>query len=268
MYNHEDLHWQYQYAGVSLVNLRILVCDSCYDTPQDQLRTVILPPDPVPINFPLPEVYTATDNPLSPVGLSPIGMTNGANIGNMINRGGLDAAFDGFVNKFAEKSATIAISNSSYQNFIGKNWNYAATGHGIPSNLLTSISYTVSSFTVYGPFNAPVVYSPPSITTGAGVFDAAVFDNLVFDGGVATVAASTLPTGGLQLQGSNDGTTWTVLYSTTFSGTNGEVLTSNSSLLIGGNYQYHRIAIQGDGAATIAVAQVQFNVTNTGQNEQ
>lgn len=47
-----SLTWQMEYAGVGLWNKRILVCTTgnrCYDIPQEQLRTLILPPDPVAI---------------------------------------------------------------------------------------------------------------------------------------------------------------------------------------------------------------------------
>jgi hypothetical protein len=47
--NHIDLRWQYDWAGASLINKRILVCAGCEDTPQEQLRAIVLPADPVPI---------------------------------------------------------------------------------------------------------------------------------------------------------------------------------------------------------------------------
>jgi len=50
--NHIDLRWQYDWAGASLINKRILVCAHCEDTPQEQLRAIILPADPVPIMNP------------------------------------------------------------------------------------------------------------------------------------------------------------------------------------------------------------------------
>jgi hypothetical protein len=56
-YNHVDLKWQYDWAGASLINKRILVCDTCYDTPQEQLRAIIVPADPVPIVNPRVEPY-------------------------------------------------------------------------------------------------------------------------------------------------------------------------------------------------------------------
>lgn len=48
--NRGDLTWQYEWAGNGLYNKQILVCvDRCYDTPQEQFRTIVLPPDPPPI---------------------------------------------------------------------------------------------------------------------------------------------------------------------------------------------------------------------------
>lgn len=54
VYNHESLKWQYDYTGFKLQNKQFLVCQSCLDTPQQQLRQVILPLDPVPIRNPRP----------------------------------------------------------------------------------------------------------------------------------------------------------------------------------------------------------------------
>lgn len=54
-YNHSSLRWQFDWAGASLINKRILVCNPCYDTPQNQLRAIILPADPVPILNPRTE---------------------------------------------------------------------------------------------------------------------------------------------------------------------------------------------------------------------
>lgn len=56
-YNHADLRWQYDWAGASLINKRILVCDSCYDEPQQQLRAIALSADPIPIINPRTEPY-------------------------------------------------------------------------------------------------------------------------------------------------------------------------------------------------------------------
>jgi len=51
------LQWQYQFSGVQLQNLRILVCRPCLDIPQIQLKTIVIPPDPLPVLNPRPENY-------------------------------------------------------------------------------------------------------------------------------------------------------------------------------------------------------------------
>ena len=48
-YNHVNLRWQYDWRGASMQNIRLLVCNTCYDVPQEQLRAIVVPADPVPI---------------------------------------------------------------------------------------------------------------------------------------------------------------------------------------------------------------------------
>lgn len=51
-YNRGDLAFQYEWAGTHLYNTGALVCTTgnrCYDKPFEQLRTIILPPDPPPV---------------------------------------------------------------------------------------------------------------------------------------------------------------------------------------------------------------------------
>lgn len=48
-YQLRALSWQFQWAGTHLYNLGILVCDECLDVPQEQLKTIILNPDPPPL---------------------------------------------------------------------------------------------------------------------------------------------------------------------------------------------------------------------------
>lgn len=57
-YNLERLRYQYQWQGMQLQNLNLRVCPTCMDVPQQQLRTIILPPDPVPVDDPRPERYS------------------------------------------------------------------------------------------------------------------------------------------------------------------------------------------------------------------
>jgi hypothetical protein len=47
--NWVNLRWQMGWRGPTIQNLRILVCRTCYDTPQEQLRSIVLPADPDPI---------------------------------------------------------------------------------------------------------------------------------------------------------------------------------------------------------------------------
>lgn len=57
-YNLKDLSFQYDWRGPVLQNLRILVCPPCIDTPQEQLRTIVLPADPVPVLNARPQDFT------------------------------------------------------------------------------------------------------------------------------------------------------------------------------------------------------------------
>ena len=51
-FNHVDLRWQFDWRGASLQNIRLLVCRTCEDTAQTQLRAIVVPADPVPIQNP------------------------------------------------------------------------------------------------------------------------------------------------------------------------------------------------------------------------
>lgn len=55
-----DLRWQFQWAGNQLQNLRLLVCRECLDKPQPQLKSIIIPADPVPLQNTRPEAYDST----------------------------------------------------------------------------------------------------------------------------------------------------------------------------------------------------------------
>ncbi len=126
MYNLADLKWQFDWKfSPRLFNQGIQVCDSCLDDPQPSGRPIVLPPDPVAKEYPLPENYAGADNPISPIGYDVRNMFTpaplqslGANIGNMVLNAGVNAAFDGVVNKRAQVSAALSISNSSFQNTV------------------------------------------------------------------------------------------------------------------------------------------------------
>lgn len=56
-FNHHKLRWQFEWRGAALMNIRRLVCNGCYDKPQQQLRAIIIPADPLPIQNPRPESF-------------------------------------------------------------------------------------------------------------------------------------------------------------------------------------------------------------------
>jgi hypothetical protein len=61
LWNHEDLQWQFQWAGSRLMNTNLLVCDPCLDVPNEQLRVIKLMPDPVSIEDARPEQFTVDE---------------------------------------------------------------------------------------------------------------------------------------------------------------------------------------------------------------
>lgn len=60
-YNHVDLQWQFDWAGATVQNKRILVCRSCLDVMQPQLRSLVLPGDPPPIINARPELFATAE---------------------------------------------------------------------------------------------------------------------------------------------------------------------------------------------------------------
>ncbi len=56
-HNRKNIRDQWDWRGTRLQNLYILVCPRCVDNPQQQLRAIVLPADPVPIYRPLQEPF-------------------------------------------------------------------------------------------------------------------------------------------------------------------------------------------------------------------
>ena len=56
-----DLYADKQWYGTRIQDTGYLVCDRCLDKPQEQLRTIILPPDPIPVSQPRPDFLTARE---------------------------------------------------------------------------------------------------------------------------------------------------------------------------------------------------------------
>lgn len=243
IYNHDTLRWQHQWRGPRLQNIQRLVCPECYDKPQEQLRTFVLPADPIPIFNPRMEDYAAADNPVSPLGYDPANMfyplaQRGGNIGNLTLGAGVNAAFDGWLagdvaTRRFPNCANLSNSILGYNNWVGKNWNADASGTTItlPSTA-TVVTHAVSSFTIYAPSDQPF------LLTGAT---------------------------GYRLDGSHDGANWFAINSGTTAGTAGEVITANAVYTL--LFPYHRIVLQGDGVSQIGIAQAVLNISDAAPNE-
>lgn len=61
LYSFSHLRWQMDYSGAGIYNKRILVCEKCYDTPQQQLKVIVIPPDPLPVLNARPPDYVTSE---------------------------------------------------------------------------------------------------------------------------------------------------------------------------------------------------------------
>ena len=235
---HRDLSWQMQWRGTQLQNIRLLVCDSCKDKPNEQLRTIVLPPDPIPIMNARPENYMNADNPMSAIGVSANFQqpTYGSRIGNLIGGGGINAAFDGNAYKPSWMCARNSISNSSYNNYVGINWSgINTTVLNLPPDMGPPIiRHSLTSFTITAPNDRSFVG-----TTSVGY--------------VVQSSPVDIPVYGA----------WTTVSSGTTAGTAGEEISGDCSA--NGEYQFHRVAFYGDQINYVAVAQVAFSVAQAGE---
>lgn len=227
-YNHDQLKWQYDWRGPGLQNIRVLVCDSCTDKPQQNgQRTIILPADPIPIMNARPEFYVTDNNPLSAIGAnpSPLLWQYGSRIGTMTKSAGVASAFDGNPNKPTFMSASIVTVDSSFDNYVGINWTgYPPTASSTIN--LPTITHTLSSYTIIAPNDGP------------------------FGSSAYVVQGSNLNAGW---------GTWTTISSGTTLQSIGEVISGTP--VFGGRFQFHRVAFAG-GIGPISVAQVSFSVSD------
>lgn len=61
-WNLKRLRFQYYWRGPDLKNTNFLVCPDCLDVPNENVRTIVLPPDPVPVLNPRIEDYAQETN--------------------------------------------------------------------------------------------------------------------------------------------------------------------------------------------------------------
>lgn len=52
IYNRHELSMQFEWGGRSLLATGFYKCEMCLDEPNPQLRSIVLPPDPVPVYQP------------------------------------------------------------------------------------------------------------------------------------------------------------------------------------------------------------------------
>ena len=78
LYCHADLRWEVQYRGNQIMKTGFLVCPTCWDIPNEQLRPKVLPADPVPILNPRKEAAdTLVDQTVLTVATLPSAVTAG-----------------------------------------------------------------------------------------------------------------------------------------------------------------------------------------------
>lgn len=58
-YQRVQLRDQTEYQGFDLQQTGIWVCPDCWDIPNENLTSIILPPDPMPVYLPFPEPYSS-----------------------------------------------------------------------------------------------------------------------------------------------------------------------------------------------------------------
>jgi len=235
-YNHDQLNWQFAWGGPRIYNTRILVCQSCLDKLQENgLRTIVLPPDPIPIDNARPEADVQDTNPLSGLGMSAnLFMPQyGSFIGNLTGGGGLNAAFDANSAKPSWQSASNMVSNSSYNNYVGMNWAGRVDNLNMPSSLKPPvIRHSLVGFSITAPNDRSFLGNGPT--------------SFVVQGSPTNTA----------LYGA-----WTTISSGTTSGTPGETIGGECT---GSLYQFHRVAFLGDQLSPVSIAQAAFNVAQIG----
>lgn len=233
-FNHKDLMWQFDWVGARLQNLRILICQPCRDKPQENIRTIILPPDPMPIMNPRPESFPSDNNPISGIGYDPAGNfphPPGSNFstvfGSLTGGGGPESVVFG-APKFMVQAASLTPSSTGINpgNSVGINWSQIPGNPKIPSQLnqSSSQSYLVNQTIVNSPLDAPFLGSGPTTVV---------------------------------VEGSNDGASWTTIASVVSQGIKNETLTLASPN--SGFYGYHRVRVVGDGVTSAAISFLQFS---------
>lgn len=248
-FNHKDLMWQFDWVGARLQNLRILVCQPCRDKPQENIRTIVLPPDPMPIMNPRPESFPSDDNPISGIGWDALkqfslwkALGNSTISGTLTGGGGPDAAFFGGGGLFQSTPTTTAIGSKLFSqsatlvpgsSLTGVN-NVQVAWSNLAGNPTTPTNFGLSTPTQAYVINQAVVTAP--------------IDQPFLGGGASTTVG---------LDGSNDGATWTNLATANTQGVKGEQVILTTAAVV--FYAFHRVWVKGDGTHAVAIAAVQLS---------
>ena len=157
----------------------------------------------------------------------------GSRIGNLTGAGGINSAFDGNLTKPAWLSAcNKTVSNSSYNNYVGINWQGNVSNLSMPSSLLPPvINHSLSKVSVYAPLDNNFA---TSFFVQTSPVDTAAF------------------------------AAWTTISSGSIGGPGTKTSITITSTYINPLNQFHRVAFLGDGVNFVSVAQVQFSVAETG----
>lgn len=120
LYNLRDLRFQYGWAGARVQRINFLHCDKCTDKLQEQLRVIVLPADPEPVEHPRPERDSINNDPINTIALT-FGVGQQPLFGTLTQGAGLRSAFDANPEKPFGLSAVRYISING-DNTIGRNW--------------------------------------------------------------------------------------------------------------------------------------------------
>lgn len=242
-----DLQWQWQWAGSRLQNLRILVCKSCLDRPQIQLKSIIIPADPLPVMNPRPGAILSSDNNVAPLGQNanaedrlPGTPYGSGGYSNFLNA---NAAYDGNNNKSYRMCARVPVSANSTANRLGVRFSFDPSGvntqliqGAIPGQEFPQIYQTITGFKMIAPNNSAFLGS--SYTSAYSLYG--YYDS--YDSGTVTI-------------------TQTLVYSGTTSGAVGEEIEVTG---LSAKYPGFKFFFTGDGVNALGVAQIELYASGPG----
>jgi hypothetical protein len=199
--NFEDLTWQFDWRGPALQNLRILVCNRCRDVPDEQLRAIVLPSDPMPIKNARVEPFAADEGANFP---SPTGSVNAIGVptytyGNTIRSGPNTITYQPIGNPTGETQ------NAQMPLVAGLAWSVTVPVLSLIANNTTTVTATCSK--AHG-LSTGAQVSVESVTNklASGIFTITVTTATAFTYTVySAIPSGSLITGGTLVKTANIG---------------------------------------------------------------